>query len=246
MKNKRKKGTILIGTSGWHYPHWKGPFYPEDMPSGDFLGFYRDRLHTVEINNSFYQLPEKSTLEGWRRAAGRGFVFAVKAGRYITHMKKLKEPEKSSSAFFRRVMVLKEKLGPVLFQLPPRWKCNVDRLAELLQVLPAGNRYAFEFRDHSWFNEQVYELLRRKNAAFCLYDLEGALSPKEITADFIYVRLHGPGKKYHGEYPVATLAGWAGAFSTWRNRGKDIYCYFNNDQKGYAVRNAMMLDRMFS
>ena len=242
----KAQGNIHIGTSGWHYDHWKGPFYPEVMSAGEMLAFYADRLETVEINNSFYQLPEEKTLSEWRHTVPEGFVFAAKASRYITHMKKLKDPAKPVSTFVRRLEVLGDKLGPILYQLPPRWKLNLERLRSFLHALPVGHGYAFEFRDPSWFQNEVYEVLSDKNAAFCIYELAGQLSPKKVTADFVYVRLHGPGDAYEGDYDAQTLAGWAGAFSTWAGKGLQVYCYFDNDQSGYAVRNALSLRDMLN
>jgi uncharacterized protein YecE (DUF72 family) len=233
-----------IGTSGWQYDSWKGPFYPEDIDAGEMLGFYAGRFDTVEVNNSFYQLPSNKALEHWRDTVPDEFVFAVKASRYITHMKKLKDPEEPVSTFLNRVELLEGKLGPVLFQLPPRWKQNIDRLQAFVRVLPGGHRYSFEFRDPSWFDEVVYEVLSEHNMAFCINELEHRLSPKRITADFVYVRLHGPGAAYQGEYDNRTLAGWAGAFSAWSRKGLDIYCYFDNDQMGYAAQNALSLRGM--
>ena len=237
-------GRIHIGTSGWHYDHWKGPFYPQGLSADEMLAFYVDRLASVEINNSFYQLPEEKALKQWRDAAPQGFVFAVKASRYITHMKKLKDPQEPVSTFINRMRVLGGMLGPILFQLPPRWKRNPERLRSFFEVLPGDFRYTFEFRDPSWFENEVYEILSEHDAAFCIYELSGRLSPKKVTADFVYVRLHGPGDAYEGKYDQQTLGGWAGAFSTWARKGLDIYCYFDNDQKGYAVSNALSLQRM--
>ncbi|MBN2025697.1 MAG: DUF72 domain-containing protein [Actinobacteria bacterium] len=235
---------INIGTSGWHYDHWKGSFYPDDISAGEMLGFYAERLGTVEINNSFYQLPEDKTLSEWRDMVPEGFAFSAKASRYITHMKKLKDPQEPVTTFIERVKVLGDKLGPILFQLPPRWKLNLERLRSFLDVLPVGHKYTFEFRDPSWFAEEVYEALSARNAAFCIYELAGRLSPKKVTADFVYVRLHGPGDAYEGDYDAQTLAGWAGAFSTWAGKGLQVYCYFDNDQKGYAAQNALKLHDM--
>jgi uncharacterized protein YecE (DUF72 family) len=238
------RGSLCIGTSGWSYQHWRGPFYPEDLPGERMLEYYMKHFRSAEINNSFYQLPQQQTLRRWRDAAPRDFVFAAKASRYITHMKKLRDPETGTRSFLRRMRTLGRRLGPILFQLPPNWRCNEERLARLLAALPDRHRYAFEFRDPSWHTERSYELLSRHNAAFCIYDLNGFLSPKTITADFVYVRLHGPDGPYQGSYPVATLAGWAGAFTTWSSQGKDIYCYFDNDQQGYAAQNALRLSSM--
>ena len=237
-------GSVHVGTSGWHYDHWQGPFYPQGMKRGDWLGYYVGRLQTVEINNTFYQLPEESTMASWRDTVSEDFVFAVKASRYITHMKKLKDPEEPVETFLGRVRTLGDCLGPILFQLPPNWYFDGERLAAFLEVLPTGLRYAFELRDPDWLNEEAYEILAEHGAALCIYDFHGRQSPKRVTADFVYVRLHGPYGAYRGKYDTETLAGWAGAFSTWREQGRDVYCYFDNDEAGYAVQNAIELKGM--
>jgi uncharacterized protein YecE (DUF72 family) len=239
-------GEIHVGTSGWHYEHWKGPFYPEHLPNRDFLSHYTRHFQTVEINNSFYQLPEKETLLQWRETAPSDFTFAVKANRYITHMKKLRDPKEPVSNLMEQIDLLEDKLGPILFQLPPNWKVDPDRLQCFLETLPGGYRYAFELRDPSWLEPTVYELLSVHNVALCIYDFKGRLSPKKVTADFVYVRLHGPVDAYQGKYDTQTLAGWAGAFSYWTQQITDIYCYFDNDQVGYAVENALELQDMIS
>lgn len=239
-----KKEGIHIGTSGWHYDHWRGPFYPPDAKGEDFLAYYCEHFRTVEINNTFYQLPEKKTFETWRRAVPREFLFAVKGSRYITHMKKLKDPEKAVGKFLERVEELGEKLGPILFQLPPRWKLNPERLKSFLEALPKKFRYAFEFRDPSWFGDKTYRILKEQGAAFCIYELAGTLSPKPLTADFVYVRLHGPQGPYQGQYGLQVLAGWAGAFSSWIKEKREIFCYFDNDEAGYAVQDALRLREM--
>jgi uncharacterized protein YecE (DUF72 family) len=239
-----KKGRIHIGTSGWNYPHWRGSFYPEGLAGKDWLPHYAERLSSVEINNTFYQLPERSTLEQWKSIVPQSFLFSVKASRYITHMKKLRDPERSTERFFRRIEVLKGKLGPILFQLPPRWKRNAERLRSFLQAFPRRYVCTFEFRDPSWFDQEIYSLLSGAGAAFCIYHLAGALSPREVTAEFVYIRLHGPGNAYEGLYDRQTLSGWAGAISAWSGQGKTVYCYFDNDQNGYAPRNALELKAM--
>jgi uncharacterized protein YecE (DUF72 family) len=241
MKNQEN---IYIGTSGWHYRHWRGPFYPEDLPAADQLKFYAGVFKTVEINNSFYQLPKQETLANWRDSTQSDFIFAVKASRYITHMKKLKEGDKTFQPLAEIVKVLEPKLGPILFQLPPKWGFNAGRLTEFVNALPRDYQYVFEFRDPSWFNRRAYDILKRSGAAFCIYELAGRLSPKEITADFVYVRLHGPKAAYQGQYDTRTLAGWAGAFSTWAGQGKQIFCYFDNDERGYAAQDALRLQQM--
>jgi uncharacterized protein YecE (DUF72 family) len=232
---------IHIGTSGWHYGHWRGPFYPEELGAEGFLAYYAERFHTVEINNSFYQLPSESTLGKWRDAVPQGFVFAVKGSRFITHMKKLKDPASSLAPFLERVAVLGEKLGPILFQLPPRWRFNGTRLADFLAALPGAYRYTLELRDQSWINDDALNLLARHGAAFCIYELAGYLSPLEVTADFVYIRLHGPGGPYQGQYDHETLAGWAGAMAAWSREGREVFCYFDNDEAGYAAQDALRL-----
>jgi uncharacterized protein YecE (DUF72 family) len=239
-----RKKHIHIGTSGWYYDHWKGAFYPHDLCKASFLDYYADRFKTAEINNSFYQLPSEKTLITWRDTVPEEFIFTVKASRYITHMKKLKDPEKSVSVFFNAVRVLGEKLGPILFQLPPHWRFNPERLKVFLRLLSSDYQYAFEFRDVSWFTNETYSILAENKAAFCIYELAETQSPKEITADFVYVRLHGPHEAYKGLYTKEALSGWAGAFSTWENQGREIYCYFDNDEAGYAVENALALKKM--
>lgn len=237
---ERITGQILVGTSGWHYPHWKSLFYPEDVARADWLAFYGERLPGVEVNNSFYRLPEASTIDEWREATPKGFVFAVKAPRTITHLKKLRNCESSVEGFLVRLERFGTKLGPILFQLPPHWHCNPRRLEEFLGLLPENQRYAFEFRDPTWHTEAVYELLAARNAAFCIYDLGAFTSPLETTANFVYVRLHGPGKEaYSGSYRDPTLRTWAGRVKRWaRREGRDVSVFFDNDQNAYAAKNA--------
>jgi uncharacterized protein YecE (DUF72 family) len=198
----------------------------------------------VEINNSFYRLPQKKTFEQWRNTVPSGFIFAVKASRFITHMKKLKDPETALATFMERISGLGEKLGPILFQLPPYWRLNLERLEVFLAALPNGYRYAFEFRDPTWFHPAVYQALAEHEAAFCLYELAGLRSPIELTADFTYLRLHGPGDAYSGCYPTETLKQWADAFLNWAKASKEVYCYLDNDELGYAAQNAAELKNL--
>jgi uncharacterized protein YecE (DUF72 family) len=238
------RARVRIGTSGWHYKHWRGRFYEEKLPAAKMLPAYLEHFDTVEINNSFYKLPEAETFHCWRESTPPGFCFAVKASRFITHMKKLKEPENALQNFLPRAEELKEKLGPILFQLPPQWTVNEERLEEFLQALPRRHQYAFEFRERSWHREEIYGILRRHNAAFCVYELSGFRSPEPMTADFAYVRLHGPGGPYQGSYSPRALSEWAEKVERWGERLRDIYVYFDNDQVGYAARNALELKRM--
>ena len=239
-----KPGMIYIGTSGWHYPHWVGPFYPESTPRSEFLAYYTSHFGTVEINNTFYHLPAIQTLRDWHAGSSKDFLFACKGSRFITHMKKLKDPRQSMKRFFQTIKVLDKKLGPILFQLPPRWGLNPTRLEDFLKVLPKKYRFAFEFRDESWFDQTIYDLLAKNHAAFCLYHLAGRWTPEIVTADFVYIRLHGPDGPYQGDYDDKTLRSWAKKCVKWSVEGRDVYCYFDNDQKGYAVKNALKLKKM--
>jgi uncharacterized protein YecE (DUF72 family) len=233
---------IRIGTSGWHYKHWLGPFYPADVHPLQMLSFYVDHFNTVEINNTFYHLPLPGTLDTWRRRTPPAFCFAVKASRFLTHMKKLKDPEQGLARFLPLVERLKHKLGPVLFQLPPRWACDADRLESFLQALPRRHRYSFEFRDSSWHAPMIYRLLERYDVAFCIYQLAGFSSPIQLTTDFTYIRLHGPtSKAYQGSYDDASLTKWAERIDGWQTKLKSIYVYFDNDQSGFAAKNALQL-----
>lgn len=208
------------------------------------LRCYAEHFDTVEINNSFYRLPSSEALEGWCRETPASFCFAVKASRYITHSRKLKDPRDPVERFMRVVEKLQRRLGPILFQLPPGWKVNVERLDAFLAGLPPAHHYVFEFRNESWNVQPVYEVLRRRNAAFCVHELGGFQSPIEITADFTYVRLHGPENKYRGDYTVAALRGWARRMEQWQKKLRHIFVYFDNDQAGLAAKNALELKRM--
>jgi uncharacterized protein YecE (DUF72 family) len=236
---------IRIGTSGYHYKHWIGPFYPPKTPPAKMLDFYARHFDTLELNNSFYRLPEVSAFSAWRDATPRNFIFAVKASRFITHNKKLKDPENALENLLPRAEHLRRKLGPVLFQLPPKWRINIARLEALLEILPRKHRYAFEFRELSWITPEVNRVLRRFNAAFCVYELAGYRSPFHITADFAYVRLHGPGAgKYQGSYSRAALRAWGQRIRLWAESLKAVYVYFDNDQAGHAAQNALTLRKM--
>ncbi len=239
-----REGAIRIGTSGWHYPHWRGPFYPEKLPASKMLEFYTQHFDTVELNNTFYRLPREKGLEAWRDSTPGGFLFAAKGSRYLTHMKKLKDPGPGVEKFFDRIDPLGKKLGPVVFQLPPWWEVNLGRLEEFLETLPPRRRYAFELRNPTWHSEEVYRILRRHRAAFCIFEIAGFRSGLEITANFTYVRLHGPGGAYQGSYPSKTLKTWADRIRAWQRELREIYVYFDNDQAGYAVENALGLKKL--
>lgn len=237
--------SILIGTSGWHYKHWLGTFYPAGANVKKQFEFYTQHFNTVEINNSFYKLPPREVFEGWYTNSPRKFLFVIKANRFITHNLKLLRPKEPLARLFNSILALKEKLGPILFQLPPKWKVNVERLKEFLEALPAAHDYVFEFRNETWYTEEVYKLLQHHNCAFCIYELGGHISPIKITANFVYVRLHGPSEnKYQGSYSKSDLKKWAKRCIEWQNPKKRVYVYFDNDQEGYAAHNAVTLKNM--
>ena len=241
------RARCLVGTSGWNYEHWSGGvFYPAGMKRPDWFAYYCRHFRSVEINNSFYRLPEKRVFQNWYEAAPPGFIFAVKASRFITHNKKLKDPESTLEALLTRITVLGPQLGPILFQLPPRWHFNAERLTAFLEALPARHRYAMEFRDRSWINEEALAILNKFNVAFCIYEFDYYLSPQEVTADFVYIRLHGPQGRYQGQYRDQALSGWAGAIATWGGQGKNVFCYFDNDEAGYAAADAARLQEMLA
>jgi len=232
---------VHIGTSGWSYEHWQGVFYPEGLAANQRLAYYQRYFRTVEINSSFYCLPSGDSMRHWCESVGDDFIFAVKASRYITHMKKLRDPRRTIKAFLSRVEVLGDKLGPILFQLPPHWHINTERLAAFLKSLPKDYRYVVEFRDPTWFSSQIYELLAKHAVAFCIFDLDKKLSPLQVTADFVYIRLHGPKGPYQGRYSDRSLRNWAESIARWRREGREVFCYFDNDEAAYAVQNATRL-----
>lgn len=235
---------LLIGTSGWSYSHWRGPFYPADLGHEFQLAYYAEHFDSVEINSTFYRLPERKLLKAWYDTVPGNFVFAVKASRFITHMKKLSTPANTARSFFRRIDVLGDKLGPVLFQLPPRWHCNRERLASFLASLSRDFHYSFEFRDSSWLTPAIYDLLARHGAALCFYELAGYRSPMVVTSTLIYIRLHGPDGPYQGRYDKRALGRWAKKIRAWSAEGRSVCCYFDNDQLAYAALNALELARM--
>ncbi|HEY8937886.1 MAG TPA: DUF72 domain-containing protein, partial [Cyclobacteriaceae bacterium] len=196
-----KKGNIHIGTSGWNYKHWMGTFYPETIKQADQFNYYKNIFDTVELNNPFYHLPPLERFIAWNKKSPAQFLFSVKANRYITHLKKLHEADDALKLFLKNAGGLGKKLGPILFQLPPGWRVDVKRLDTFLHTLPKKHRYTFEFRNDTWYTDEVYTKLREHNCAFCLYELNRHQSPEIITADFVYIRLHGPGGKYQGSYP---------------------------------------------
>lgn len=235
-----------IGTSGWVYPHWRGIFYPPRLPAGEWLQYYSRRFGTVELNNSFYRLPSERAFRDWREKAPSRFVYAVKASRYITHMKKLTGVEEALSRFLERCRLLGPHLGPILYQLPPHWTCNLSRLKSFLSLLPADLAHVFEFRHTSWLNEDTYELLEAHRAVFCIVSLPDYPCLVRATASPVYIRLHGAEAKYGSCYSERELQWWAEQILSFLQDGKEVYAYFNNDAHGYAVQNALRLTELVS
>lgn len=235
------RGRLRVGCSGWQYRHWRGDFYPSDLPQARWFDHYATVFDTVEVNNSFYRLPERATFEAWKKRSPPDFLFAVKASRYLTHMKKLKDPQEPIERFFERAGGLGRKLGPVLYQLPPRWPVNVERFAEFLRLLPKRRLHAVEFREPSWYGEETERLLARAGVALCAHDMRGSENSTRFVGPFVYVRFHGSGTKYGGRYPDEAIHEWAHRLAAELDRGRDVYAYFNNDWGGHAPRDAVKL-----
>lgn len=233
-------GEVRIGTSGWAYKDWNGPFYPDEVKAKDRLSCISRRFPTLEINASFYRMPTDKAVAGWREQTPDDFLFAWKASRYITHNKKLNDPADSLAYMFERIRGLGDKIGPVLFQLPPNLHRNDERLAAFLKALPKKGRLAFEFRHPSWYDPAILDLLRDHGAAFCISDHHDAPAPFEVTADFVYLRGHGPGGLYRGRYGEAALRDWAAHVRRWR-KDHDVFVYFDNDIKSAAPADAQQL-----
>lgn len=231
---------IRIGTSGWVYDHWEGVFYPKELPKKEWLSFYAQVFDTVEINASFYHLPKEETLKRWYSETPPSFLFAVKATRYITHVRKLKDVEDALFLFYRRVALLQEKCGPLLFQFPPRFSFQRESVQSFLSKLSASFEHVFEFRHPSFFCEEVYELLARHGVALCFADTPFFPYAEVITASFVYLRLHGSQSLYTHRYSEEELCFFARKIGLWQREHK-VYCYFDNDYAGFAVENALAL-----
>ncbi len=233
-----------VGTSGWHYYHWLGNFYPEDLPSGRWLAYYARHFATVELNNSFYRQPRPSAWELWRRTVPEGFRFAVKANRFITHIKRLREVADSLERFLEGASRLGDRLGPLLYQLPPsfhRTEENLERLARFLELLPRQQQHAVEFRHRSWFGEETWSMLRRYGVAFCCFDSPGLKTPLVATAPHAYVRFHGGEALYASNYSDEALWEFSRRLLALGQETAEVYVYFNNDACGFAVSNARTL-----
>ena len=231
----------FIGTSGWHYDDWRGRFYPEKLARAKWLEFYARHFPTVELNNSFYRLPSEAAFINWHDSTPVDFVFAVKVSRFITHIKRLKDTGEALEKFMERAKHLEEKLGPLLYQLPPSMHRNDERLESFLAGLPEGMEHVIEFRHRSWLEEEVLNILHKYNAGFCIFDMPSLRSPVIATADFAYIRFHGSDALYSSCYSDEEMADWARRLADLAKNLKKVYVYFNNDVQGFALRNAVTL-----
>jgi uncharacterized protein YecE (DUF72 family) len=237
-----KTRRVWIGTSGWTYDGWRGPFYSEEVRKKDWLRFYATQFPTTEINGSFYRTPSLDAVRAWAEQTPKDFLFAWKASKFITHWKRLSEKSDNSLALIdERLKILGRKAGPVLFQLPPQFTADRERLASFLKMLPRKYRYAFEFRHVSWYEDAILDLLRDNDISLCLSDHHHAPSPWVVTARHVYVRGHGPGGTYKDNYPDKTLRAWARDVAKWTRQRRIVYVYFDNDQKSAAPQDAKRL-----
>jgi len=231
----------FIGTSGWFYGHWYGNFYPAGLPKNKLLGHYAGSFKTVELNNTFYHLPKEKTVKTWELKVPQNFLFSVKASRFITHIKRLKGIREPLKLFLKRAGLLKGKLGPILFQLPPSLRKDNELLEGFLKVLPRDHDFVMEFRDKGWLKKDVFKILKRYGVALCIASMPNLPVVLEATAPFSYVRMHGGSELYGSNYTKRELNKWALNIKRFLKDDLDVYIYFNNDARGYAVKNAMAL-----
>lgn len=236
---------VMIGTSGWHYDSWRGPFFPKGLPLKKQLDYYASQFPITELNGVFYRTPTPAAVQSWKEQTGPDFVFAWKASRFITHWKRLSEKSINSIELLEdRISLLGRKAGPILFQLPPSFKVNAERLNSFCKLLSRKRRYSFEFRHPSWYSPEVFRILAAKNISLCITDHHDAPAPWRRTADFVYVRGHGPRGRYRGHYRSVTLAEWSSRIRSWKRQGCDVYVFFDNDQKSAAPADARKLTEM--
>ena len=242
MASSKKTPAVAIGTSGWTYDSWRGPFYPHEIKRGDWLAWYAFQFNTTEINGSFYRTPSVEAVRNWRERTPAGFTFAWKASKFITHWKRLNDTCANSLELMdSRLKLLGPKLGPILFQLPANFKADAERLARFIKILPARRDYAFEFRHLSWFERPILRLLEENNIALCLSDHHQAPAPWVATADHVYVRGHGPDGRYRDHYTDAVLRKCSEHAKSWQRQGRRVVVYFDNDQKSAAPADARRL-----
>jgi uncharacterized protein YecE (DUF72 family) len=237
---------LHIGCSGWNYKSWRKRFYPEDVRPSEWLSYYATHFDTVEVNNTFYRLPEAETFATWRRQTPPSFIMAVKASRFLTHMKRLRDPEEPLERLFSRASVLTNRLGPVLYQLPSNFTLDLERLETFCEALPRrwnGKRvhHVFEFRDPSWYVPECFQLLERFSVTLCLHDKFGSEIAEPFVGPLVYVRFHGTTGRYHGSYSTKQLNNWAQRLEEPLRQGRHVFAYFNNDPDAVATTNARWL-----
>jgi len=235
---------IRIGCSGWNYRDWRGRFYPDKLPQRRWFEFYAEHFDTVEINNSFYRLPKPEVFEKWRDQAAPGFCYAVKANRFLTQAKKLKDCAEPLARMMAPFRALGDRLGPILYQLPPRFRINLERLEGFLTMLPKDVTSVFEFRDKSWLTDETFALLDRYGASLCVHDMAGSATGRVAVGPIAYVRFHGAAGKYRGHYAEQQLLGWADWMAAQANAGRPVWAYFNNDIEAAAPADAQTLRAM--
>ncbi|MDG5814074.1 DUF72 domain-containing protein [Chitinispirillales bacterium ANBcel5] len=244
QKSRIKRGKVLLGTSGWTYEHWKERFYPPKLAKTRWFEYFAAHFDTVELNASFYRIPTQKATKSWNARSPQNFRFSIKMSRLITHIKKLQNCENELQWFFSVFEPLQEKISVYLIQLPPNLKFDLQRLDNFLQQLPPHNRYALEFRNPAWYDNQTYQLLRSYDAIFCIHDMEGMKTERVITSSDVYLRFHGHQALYGGDYPDEELERWAGWIASLSREGKGVMGYFNNDLEGYAVKNCTHLKEL--
>jgi len=242
VARRSRQSRIFIGTSGWSYGSWRGPFFPREVMVKHHLAYYATQFVTAELNGVFYRTPSLEAVRGWRDQSPDDFVFAWKASKFITHWKRLSDRSRNSLDLIEeRLEILGPKAGPVLFQLPARFEADADRLASFIRLLDTKRRYAFEFRHASWYSEDIYKILRKHDIALCISDHHDAPAPWLTTAKHVYVRGHGPDGTYKDHYPDTALKKWARAIAAWYRQRRTVYVYFDNDQKSAAPADASRL-----
>lgn len=254
---------VHVGTSGWMYGDWRDLFYPDGLPQRKWLEYFGQHFKTVEVNSTFYHQMKPATFENWAKIVPLDFVFSIKGSRFITHIKRLRADRASVNQFIESAKNLGNKLGPILWQMPPRFKADKKRLEKFLvdcsSLIVQGDktnndkrsminyRFAFEFRDASWFEQSIYQILKKYNAALVIAESGGYWpAAEEITADFTYIRFHGEGGSYATSYTDQELESWAKKIKKWQKARVDVYAYFNNDVAGFAVENVRTLVNLIS
>ena len=244
------KGTpprkVHVGCSGWHYDHWRSLFYPAGLAKTQWLQFYAGQFDTVELNSSFYHLPSEKTFASWRESTPDNFIFAVKVSRFITHVKRLRNLGSAMDKFLTHAASLKEKLGPLLYQLPPNMKRNDELLRNFVSALPPEYQHVFEFRHESWIDYSVFRILQEYKVGLCVFDMPGLSCPLIATSDFAYIRLHGSESLYSSCYSSEELSRWAQKTIQLAGEVRAVHIYFNNDAQAFAVRNALSLSKLTS